>query len=284
MTKITRSPVEHTLILTVEQMLRVGVTTVSKLMSNAGLRTQLMEASYFWADAVGSRQHIVLDIAQAIGMEHDEVVGDFVNHMFGEGRKHDYPCLRELLDTAVTDGATSVAPYLMKAMANRSRDLKRRHATRLKHTGSIYGYTQDDEYDVIDPGEAMDTATATAEEDCLKHEKLMTLLTTMGQNFPSDLVILADAVGIKREVMKNFFFKGQQTALVALMTKNLSSMLHVDCAPYMGTMMQQAKTFHLSARLKQDPDALLAYLYRQSSGAHRRRLAGRLDIRGFSDD
>lgn len=281
--KITRENCEQFLVYVVAQMLRTDVTTVSTLLSTPALKTMLMQALSVWSTHIACTQHTVMEIAQQIGMTHEEVVSDFLHHIFGKGTKADkpYPRLTKLLSVACKDGPRAVAPYLMRVARNRALDLERRFEVRDDRSGVIMGFTQDDEIGVIDPGESQDDTTLAMEDDLIRRRALERFFAQMGQDFESDLVILADAVNIKRSIVAQLFFAGRQAELVSAVTQRLSSWLHQNVATCMQQLMAQAERYVLPARFREDYDALLSYLYRKSNGAARQRLAQRLKACGY---
>ena len=281
--KIDRSNCESFLVHILKQILRAGVTTTSTLLSNPSLKAYLWQALLLWSNYVACAQHTVMSIARDIGMKHEEVVSDFVHHVFGRGTKDEkpYPRLTELLRVASEDSPAAAVRYLMRTARNRALDLERRYEVRMRRSGNVYGFTQDDEYGVIDPGESCDETTLCMEADFAREKALTAFFETMGENFVSDTVILADALGIKRVRVAELFFAGRQTDLVGEISILLSKCLHNNAGSHLQELMAQAQSYVLPARFKQDFDALLSYLYRQSNGKARRRLASRLQACGY---
>lgn len=281
--KIDRTNCEPFLVHILKQIVRADVTTVSTFLSNVSLKSYLWQALLLWGNYVACAQHTVMSIAREIGMKHEEVVSDFVHHIFSRGTKDEkpYPRLTELLRVASEDSPAATVRYLMRAARNRALDLERRHEVRMKRNGFIYGFTQDDEFGVIDPGDSCDSATLSLEADFAREKALMAFFRTMGKNFVSDTVILADALGIKRVRVAELFFAGHQTDLVGEISIRLSKCLHNNAGSQLQELMNQARNYILPTRFKQDFDALLAYLYRQSNGEARKRLAERLQACGY---
>ncbi|MBQ2952811.1 MAG: hypothetical protein IJE07_04580 [Clostridia bacterium] len=281
--KIDKTNCEAFLAHIFKQMLRAGISTVATLLANASLRAYLWKALLLWGNYVACAQPTVVSIGREIGMRREEMVSDFVNHVFSRGTKADkpYPCLTELLRVIGEDGPVDAIRYLMRVARNRALDLERRHEVRMKRSGNVYGFTQDDEYGVIDPGEACDPTTLDMENDVAREEAMMAFFDTMGQDFVSDTVILADALGIRHKRIAELFFAERQADLVGEISVLLSRCLHNDAGSHLQELMAQARTYILPARFRQDFKALLAYIYRQSNGAKRRLLAARLKTCGY---
>lgn len=281
---VTRENCEAFLMHIIAQILRADVTTVSALLANASLKKYLCQALCIWGNYVACAQRTVTEAARTIGMTHEEMVSDFVNHIFGRGQKSDekpYPRLTELLRVAHEDGAHAVIRYMMRVGRNRALDLERRYQTRQERSGHIYGFTQDDEYGVIDPGEACDKGTLDFEGDIVRNQALRNFFSTMGTDFVRDVVILTDALGIRRNIVAQLFFTGRQTELVVAICQRLNKWLDGDYSACLTGLMEKAKAYRLPARFHQDYDALLAWLYRQSSSACREKLARRLEACGY---
>lgn len=281
--QLDRSNCEKFLTSVIAQMLRAEVTTVSALLSTPSLKALLMQALSVWATHIACAQHTVTEVGQDAGMDRSEMVSDFVNHIFSPGAREEtpYPRLTRLMQIACKDGPEAVAPYLMRAARNRALDLERRCDVRRDHAGELRGYTQDDEYGVIDPGEGRDDALPDMDEALIRQESMAAFLGQMGASFVSDVVILADAVGIRRQTVAQLFFAGRQAELVIAITDRLSQWLHRDMAACMAGLLAQARAYVLPARFRENYASLLAHLYRQSSGAARSRLALRLQACGL---
>lgn len=281
--KIGRSNCEAFLMHILKQLLHTGVTTVAALLSNDALKNYLWQALLLWGNYVACTQHTVASIAREIGMTHQEMVSDFVHHIFSRGTKADkpYPRLTELLRVAGVDSPAAAVRYLMRTARNRALDLERRHEVRTRRSGCLRGFTQDDEYGVLDPGEAPDDASLNLENDIARKSALERFLASMGEDFVSDTVILADALDIRRARVAGYFLAGQQEELVEEINRRLSRCLHRSTSPRLKQLRARARAYRLPARFRREPDALLAHLYRQSSGAARRRLASRLEACGY---
>ena len=281
--KIDRSNCEQFLTYVVSQILRARVTSVSALLATPSLKALLMQALDLWGTHIACAQHTVTEVGRDVGMDRSEMVSDFVSHIFSVGthEENPYPRLTRLLCIAREDGAEAVAPYLMRTARNRALDLERRYEVRRERAGELHGFTQDDVFGVIDPGEGRDDALPDMDETLIRQEGIAAFLSQMGSSFVSDVVILADAVGIRRKKVAQYFFSGRQRELVAAVTLRLSQWLHRDMTACMNALRAQASAYVLPARFRGDYDALLAYLYRQSSGAARNRLACRLQACGL---
>lgn len=275
--KINRNNCETYLRYVIAQVIRANVKTAAALLAVPALYKGLMQAVALWCSFIACRQSTCVEIGRDIGMDLPQMVSDFVNHTFRRGKKGDYPTLTKLLSVACTDGPDAVVPYLMTAVRYRALDLNRRYEVRMERMGELRGYTGDEEYGVVDPGEGRDMSV-NLDEDYARQEGLNAFLATMGRepaSFASDVCILADAVGIKRSVVCQLFFIGCQEELVALVASRLSAWLHRDVSEHLKGLAEQAHAYVLPARYKADQEALLAHLYRQSSGAMRSRLAER---------
>lgn len=281
--KITRSNCEAYLRHVTGRIVGAGICSASALLAVPSLRSMLMQAIALWCTHIACMQHVVTEIGREVGMDNDQMVSDFVGHVFRRGSHADkpYPTLNKFLAIAHKDGADAVVPYLMKAVRYRALDINRRHEVRMERMGELRGFNQDDEFGVIDPGEARDASSASLEEEVIRQEGMVSFLSRMGEDFVSDVVILADAVGMKRAAVAHLFFAGRQTELVAAVTQRLNSWLHHDFSDVLRPLADQARSYILPSRFKCDYDALLAYLYRQSSGAARSRLARRCQASGL---
>ncbi|MBR4080602.1 MAG: hypothetical protein IKK21_02300 [Clostridia bacterium] len=281
--KNIRHAAETALIEILAQMLRTEAVTVSVVLSNPGTLSLLMQAVFEWAAGVACRQRYVTETARDIGMEPDEVVSDFTSHVFRQGEKAEnpYPCLTGTLNTLLKDGPEAVIPYLMTAARNRMRDLERRSYVRADHAGEIHSYDKDGEDTVLDPGSAMDPDTGSTDEDIIRRRVMKDFLEHLGDDFISDLVILSDSMGFKRERVRDILYAGKQAELVLAVARRMSNWLRFNCMPCMTPMLEAARAYVLPARFREDPKAFLAYLYRQSSGKARGRLYARLQACGF---
>lgn len=281
--KNIRHATEAALIEVLAQMLRTEAVTVSIVLSSPAILSPLMQAVYEWATAVACRQRYVTETARDIGMEPEEVVSDFTSHVFRQGEKaeNSYPCLTGTLNTLLKDGPGAVIPYLMTAARNRMRDLERRSYVRADHAGELRSYDKDGEDTILDPGDAMDPDTTNTDGDILRRRVMKDFLEHLGDDFISDLVIISDSMGFKRERVRDILYAGRQAELVIAVARRMSSWLHFNCMPCMAPMLEAAKSYVLPARFREDPKAFLAYLYRQSSGKARGRLYTRLQACGF---
>lgn len=275
--EITRNNCEQYLRYVLAKIVKANVRSATALLAVPALNKGLMKGLYHWCSFIACRQTICLEIGQEIGLDVPDLVSDMVNHVFRKS-KGAYPTLTKILDVAHADGPDAVVPYMMRAVRFRVIDLKRRYEVRAERMGEIRGYTQDDEYGVIDPGDSRDNSGTTPEEDLVRREGMSAFLATMGKDpkhFASDVCILADAVGIKRALVCQLFFSGRQSDLVAMVISRLGAWLHRDVSGALSGLKEQAREYVLPARFKADQEALLAYLYRQTGSGARGKMAER---------
>lgn len=281
--KIGRENCEKYLRFTSRKMLDEKVRNAEDLLAMPTLRNMLMQAIAIWASHIACQQHTVAEIGREIGMDNSQMTSDFVGHVFRRGSRADkpYPTLNKILTTIRKDGPNAIVPYLMKAARYRALDLNRRFEVRRDRSGELRGFNQDDEYGAIDPGEARDDVSPDMEDVYIRREAMADLLAHMGEDFVSDVVILADAVGLKRAEVAMLMFAGRQVELVTQVTQRLNTWLHHDFSDALRPLAEEARRYVLPAKFKADYDKLLAYLYRQSNGCARDRLAKRCQVSGL---
>ncbi len=266
------------LIRAITTILKANVTTAATLLATDPLKKQLMESLYLWAANVGCIQTSVLQTGRQIRLCKDELVSDFVCNLFNPGKdvNKPYPRLTSLLSVAHEKGAEVIPAYLMTSAHNRAMDLARRYSTHQQHTGRIMGYDANDEYEEVDPGKHRDNKAVTWGTDLIQQKLMDEFLSHIGENFISDLVIIAGSeMDVSNDMIAKFFFAEKLPALVSEVTCRLSFRLGRDVRPCMKTLMDAAKSYVLPARYKANYKALCNMLYRQSNGAARRRLLAR---------
>lgn len=281
--KNIRHATETALIEVLAHMLRTDVVTVSVFLSSPATLSLLMKAVFEWAMSVACRQRYVIETGREIGMDLEEIVSDFTNHVFRQGEKEEnsYPCLTGTLNTLLKDGPEAVIPYLMTAARNRMRDLERRYYVRADHAGELHSRDRNGEDSILDPGDAMAPGTDNTADDIIRRRAMKDFLEHLGDNFISDLVILSDSMGFKRERVRDILLTGKQVELVRAVAQRMSNWLHFNCFSCMQPMLEAAQAYVLPTRFREDPRAFLAYLYRQSNGNARSRLYARLQACGF---
>lgn len=278
--KINRENCEKYLRYTARKVDEKAIRTAESLLAQPELRNMMMQAVAIWASHIACQQHTVVEIGREIGLDNSQMTSDFVGHVFRRGAHADkpYPTLNKLLALIRKDGPDAIVPYLMRAARYRALDLNRRFEVRRERAGELRGFNQDDEYGVIDPGEGRDDVSPDMEEVYVRREAMAELLAHMGENFVSDVVILADAVGLKRAEVTMLMFAGRQVELVAQVTQRLNTWLHHDFSEALRPLAESARQYTLPAKFKADYDKLLSHLYRQSNSGARERLARRCQV------
>lgn len=280
----TRDSYESRLMYVVSLIVNAGIIRATTLLATPNLYAMFMEALADWCREVGCLQHTILDIGRRIGVEHDQMVNQFITYLFRPGKRvvNSYPSLNALLKVANEKDPRDVLKYLMQAGENYARDLQRRYNVRRKRQVELRGYDAEGFYSTIDPGAFADRDGRSPEEKMIAHECANSFLRELGQrNFTSDLVILAQASGLLRTEIADYFAEERLPALVAYVTRELSFVAERDCSPFMVTLMEKARTFVLPPRLKEDRKALINYLFRQTNGAAREKLNRRKEAHGL---
>lgn len=278
--QMNRQNCESFLICVIGQMVRAGVTTAAALLADEPLKALLFQALTVWSTHIACAQHTVVEISRFVGMTREEMVSDFVSHVFNQGKRDGsvYPCLTRLLDVAHRDGAQAAIPYLMRAARYRALDLERRYEVRQERSGEMLGFDGEDEYGVIDPGESRDGSLADMDETIAARQAMEAFISRIGQDFVGDVVILSDALGLKRSLVSQFFFSGRQVELVIALVRRFNAWMHHDYTSSFAPLMAQARKWVLPERFRRDPGALLKHLYRKSSSAARARMAERTGL------
>ena len=188
----------------------------------------------------------------------------------------------EVLMTGFLDGtndsllnARAIAPYLVRVARNRVLDLERARERQRKRSGEIFGFLSDDTFGAIDPGESRDTRLMDMDERLIRHEAIADFASRIGQDFVSDLVILADAMGIQRRTAANYFFTGKQVTLACIVIASFNHSMGGDFTSDFALLLREARAYTLPEHLRCDHAALLRHLYRKSSTAARQRMARR---------
>ena len=275
--KIDRSNCEAFLIYVASQIIHADVTSVAELLEKHDLMRLLYQALTVWGCHVACTQRTVTDVARLLDMSHDDMVGDFVHHVMGKGSraKKPYPRLTRILEVLHTDGARAIAPYLVRVARNRVLDLERARERQRKRSGEIFGFLSDDTFGAIDPGESRDTRLMDMDERLIRHEAIADFASRIGQDFVSDLVILADAMGIQRRTAANYFFTGKQVTLACIVIASFNHSMGGDFTSDFALLLREARAYTLPEHLRCDHAALLRHLYRKSSPAARQRMARR---------
>lgn len=244
---------------------RAGIATIAELEAVPALREEIGASLWLWMLKVALLQDGCMSIIRENGLNIDEVASDWTMRLLSPQRvKEDKsPAMERMLDMTRRTGAHTVVLYLMKSAPNACRDAYRKHAKRI----DMPGYTEFGEMVIASSAEQSPEAVA------VRRSSTSAMLSCLSGEFLHDVTLLGTAMKYPHKALAQCVLAGKAVALVKTLVRDVNTEL---CGRYEEAflpLLRAARAYEVPAEYRENPKAMLAYMYRCTAAGSRRKFA-----------
>lgn len=242
-----------------------GITTARELADVPEMWEEVGASLWLWILKVALVQDGCRSLLRDSGLNIDEVASDWTMRLLSPQRvKEDkLPALERMLDMTRRTGAHSVVRYLMKSAPNACRDAYRKHARRM----DMPGYTELGDMCLACAAEATPEAVA------LRRSSASSVLSCLSGEFLHDVTLLGTAMKYPHRTLAQCVLNGRAAALVKTLIRDVNTELGGCYDAALAPLLHAACAYALPLEYRQNPRAMLAYMYRCTAAGSRKRFA-----------